>query len=81
MDFENYVETAKQTRRQMKMIKTLSWFTSLQSHTSAFESLIHMCNTDQEDQAGKNADIWGCSHELSHLSLWECNLWRQKLRG
>lgn len=24
MDFENYVETAKQTLRQMKMIKTLS---------------------------------------------------------
>ena len=57
MDFENYVETEKQTLRQMKMIKTLSWFTSLQSHTSAFKSLIHMCNMNQEDQVDENADI------------------------
>lgn len=58
MDFESYVETAKQILRQMKMIKTLSWFTSLQSHTSAFRRLIHVCNTNQQDhQFGKNADI------------------------
>lgn len=52
MDLENYVETAKQTLRQMNMIKTLSWFTSLQNHTSALESLGHMCGTDQEDHFG-----------------------------
>lgn len=69
MDLENYVETAEQTLRQMKIIKTLSWFASLQSHTSAFESLSHMCSMDQEDQFGKNTGIWGCSNELSHLSL------------
>lgn len=32
------------------MIKTLSWFTSLQNHTSA---LGHMCSMDQEDHFGK----------------------------
>lgn len=74
MDFENCVETAKQTLRQMKMIKTLSWFASLQSHSSAFESLSDMCNMDQDDQFGKNMGIWGCSNELGHLSLRECNL-------
>lgn len=53
MDLENDVETAKQTLRQMNMIKTLPCFTSLQNHTSALESLSHVCSTDQEDQFGK----------------------------
>lgn len=66
MDFENYVETAKQTLRQMKMIKTQSWFTSLQSPTSALESLVHMYDMDQEDHFGKTQTF---SHELNRLSL------------
>lgn len=57
MDFENYVETTKQTLRQMEMIKTLSWFTSLQNHSSALKSLSHVCNMDQEDHLGKKTEI------------------------
>lgn len=50
---ENYVETAKQTLRQMNMIKTLSWLASLQNHTSVLESFSHMYSTVQEDHFGK----------------------------
>lgn len=56
MDFENYVETAKQTLKQMKMIKTLSCLLHHKA-TPAEERLSHMCNMDQEDQFVKNAEI------------------------
>lgn len=68
MDFENYVETAKQTLKQMKMIKTLSCLLHHKA-TPAEEGLSHMCNMDQEDPFVKNAEIWGCFHELNHLSF------------
>lgn len=53
MDLENYVEMAEQTLGQMNLIKTLSWFTSLQNHASAAESPSHVYSTDQEDHFGK----------------------------